>query len=237
MNRKPRRATAADTEPAPVKVRRSAQTRQRILDATAMWLNKKGLALMSLQDLADEVGIQTASFYYHFPSKDALIEEVMQIGIQVVYEDVRRTVEQMGPEVSYREKVHAAIETHLASVLMHGDYTSANLRNFPLAPESVKEKNIAIRRQYAAFWRQLLLEAQQAGEVSRDVDLTIIRLALIGALNWSTEWFNPRKKAIGHIADVICNMLFDGIGIGTGNRPPAPPERSARARRTTRAAP
>lgn len=196
-----------------------------------MWLNRKGLALTSLQDLADEVGMQTASFYYHFPSKDALIEEVMEIGIQVVYEDVQRAVEEIGEEANYRQRIHAGIKAHLASLLMHGDYTSANLRNFPLAPESVKEKNLDIRRRYAAFWRQLLLDAQKAGEISQDVDLTVIRLTLIGALNWSTEWFNPRKKSIDHIANVVCNMVFDGIG--TGATKPTPVK--ARPARRTRA--
>lgn len=206
------KASAAESTSPPQKIKRSQQTRQRILDAAAMWLNRDGLAMMSLQDLANEVGLQTASFYYHFPSKDALIEEVMEIGIQVVYEDVRASLERLGPDASYRERVHAGIRAHLASVLTHGDYTSANLRNFPLAPESMREKNLAIRRKYAELWRKLLADAQRAGEIAPGIDLTIIRLTLIGALNWSSEWFNPRKKSVDTIAEVVCNMLFDGIG-------------------------
>jgi AcrR family transcriptional regulator len=226
MMRTQTKAADVETASAPPKVKRSQQTRQRILDAAAMWLNRDGLAMMSLQDLANEVGLQTASLYYHFPSKDALIEEVMEIGMQVVYEDVRISLEQLGPEASYRERIHAGIRAHLSSLLAHGDYTSANLRNFPLAPESIREKNLTIRRKYADLWRRLLLDAQRAGEIAPDVDLTLIRLTFIGALNWSTEWFNPRKKSIDTIADVICNMLFDGIG-GQGK----PAATRAKARR------
>lgn len=221
------KAPAVKSASPPPKVKRSEQTRKRILDAAAMWLNREGLAMMSLQDLAREVGLQTASFYYHFPSKDALIEEVMEIGIRVVYEDVRAELERLGPEASYRERIHAAIRAHLASVLTHGDYTSANLRNFPLAPVSVREKNLAIRRKYAELWRRLLLDAQRAGEIAPNVDLTLIRLTLIGALNWSSEWFNPRKKSVEAIAEVVCNMLFDGIGEHSKSAP------RAKARRGT----
>lgn len=193
------------------KVKRSEQTRKRILDATALWLNKKGLAVMSLQDLADEVGLQTASLYYHFPSKDALIEEVLHMGIEIVYDDVRRTLEALGPNATYRDRIRAAVRAHLSSLLAHGDYTSANIRNFPLAPDTMREKNIAIRRQYGDYWRQLLLDAQKAGEIAGHVDLTLIRLLLIGAMNWSTEWYNPRKKSVDTIADTICSVLFDGV--------------------------
>jgi AcrR family transcriptional regulator len=200
---------AADNKPK--KIKRSEQTRRRILDAAALWLNKKGLAVTSLQDLADEVGLQTASLYYHFPSKDALIEEVLHKGIEIVYDDVRRALDALGPTATYRERVRVAIVAHLSSLLEHGDYTSANIRNFPLVPDNLREKNLAIRRQYGDYWRQLLEDAQRAGEIAPNIDLSLVRLFLIGALNWSTEWFNPRKKSILAIANAICSMMFDGI--------------------------
>jgi AcrR family transcriptional regulator len=193
------------------KIKRSQQTRQKILDAAALWLNRKGLAIMSLQDLANEVGLQTASLYYYFPSKDALIEEVMHIGIEVVYRDVKDAVERLGPGVSFRDRIRVAVKAHLSSLLAHGEYTSANIRNYPLASDSLREKNLSIRRQYAEYWRTMFEAAQHAGEVAPNVDLTLIRLLLIGAMNWSTEWFNPRKKSIDAISDVICSMLFSGI--------------------------
>lgn len=193
------------------KIKRSEQTRRRILDAAALWLNNKGLAATSLQDLADEVGLQTASLYYHFPSKDALIEEVLHKGIEIVYDDVRRALDALGPAATYRERVRVAIVAHLSSLLEHGDYTSANIRNFPLVSDSLREKNLSIRRQYGDYWRQLLQDAQKAGEIAPNIDLSLVRLLLIGAMNWSTEWFNPRKKSIDSIANAICNMMFDGI--------------------------
>ncbi|TQF27673.1 hypothetical protein UNPF46_30190 [Bradyrhizobium sp. UNPF46] len=199
------------SEKKPGKIKRSEQTRRRILDAAALWLNKKGLAVTSLQDLADEVGLQTASLYYHFPSKDALIEEVLHKGIEIVYDDVRRALDALGPAATYRERVRVAIVAHLSSLLEHGDYTSANIRNFPLVPDSLREKNLSIRRQYGDYWRQLLQDAQKAGEIAPNIDLSLVRLLLIGAMNWSTEWYNPRKKSVDAIANATCNMMFDGI--------------------------
>lgn len=193
------------------KSKRSEQNRKRILDAAALWLNRKGLAMMSLQDLAKDVGLQTASLYYYFPSKDALIEEVLRIGIEVVYRDVVAAVEGLGPEATHRERFQVAIKAHFLSLLAHDEYTSANIRNFPLASEALREGNLSIRRQYGDYWRGLFEAAQKAGEISPNVDITLIRLFLIGAMNWSTEWFNPRKKSIDTLSAAICAMLFDGI--------------------------
>lgn len=193
------------------RIKKSHQTRQRILDVAAYWLNRKGWALTSLQYLAEDIGIRAASIYYYFNSKDELVDEVLRIGIDLVHEEVARKVEELGPDAPYRERIKTAIEAHLSSLLRHGEYTSANIRNFPLAPESIRENNRLIRRKYGEYWRKLFSDAQAAGEIAADLDLTLVRLLLIGGLNWSTDWFNPRKKSVAEIAEESCKILFNGI--------------------------
>ncbi|MCR9243229.1 MAG: hypothetical protein NXH87_17750 [Rhodobiaceae bacterium] len=51
-----------------------------------------------------------------------------------------------------------------------------------------------------------------SGALRSDVDLGLIRMLLMGALNWSVEWYKPGKKSIRAMADHMCLMLFDGIG-------------------------
>ena len=60
---------------------KSARTRERILDAAAHVLSRKGYAGTRLSDVADQAEIQAPAIYYYFPSRDDLIEEVMWSGI------------------------------------------------------------------------------------------------------------------------------------------------------------
>ena len=56
---------------------KSARTRERILDAAAHVLSRKGYAGTRLTDVADQAGLQAPAIYYYFPSREDLIEEVM----------------------------------------------------------------------------------------------------------------------------------------------------------------
>lgn len=48
-----------------------------ILDAVHLLLAKKGYELMTMDEVANEVGIAKASLYKHFPSKEALAAAAM----------------------------------------------------------------------------------------------------------------------------------------------------------------
>jgi TetR/AcrR family transcriptional regulator, cholesterol catabolism regulator len=57
----------------------------------------------------------------------------------------------------------------------------------------------------------MLVAARDAGELRRDVDTTVIRLFLIGALNWTVEWYNPQRGSLQDLSRQIVGVVFDGI--------------------------
>lgn len=203
-NARPRKAKSSR------KFKKSEETRKKILDAAADCLNHEGYALISMQTIADRINIKAASIYYYFSTKDELVDEVLRIGILVVHEDVRNAVEELGNGATCREKLEAAIRAHLLALLNYGDYTSANIRNFSLVPFELRKNNSMVRRNYANYWRGLLDQGKRAGEIRPDADTTLFRLFLIGALNWSTDWYNPRKESVDHITKEIARIFFDG---------------------------
>ena len=53
-------------------------TRQKILDGAAEIFAEKGFTETSIRELADKVGMNAASLYYHFPSKNAILEQMLE---------------------------------------------------------------------------------------------------------------------------------------------------------------
>ena len=191
-------------------MKKSATTRVRILDAAAKRFRRTGYAATTVNDIAKLARVRAASLYYYFESKDELFEEVLNIGIDRIFEKVRRAVEAMPSDATYRQRIQVATETHLITLLKHSDYTAANIINFGLAPTAIRTRHHRRREAYGDFWRALLKKAQLAGEIRRDVDLSLFRLFLIGALNWTEEWYRREGHPIPVLADKFCDLLFDG---------------------------
>jgi len=191
---------------------KSKQTRERILDAAARIFRRRGYAATTLDDIARIAKLRAASIYYYFNSKDHLFEEVLDIGIDRIHREVRRRLDAAPAGASFRDRIRIAIEVHLATLLRHSDYTAANVINYGLAPEIIRRRHRERREAYGDLWRDLLGKAKVAGEIAADADLSLMRLFMIGALNWSQEWYHPKGKTIAQLADEICRMIFDGVG-------------------------
>ena len=68
-----------------------------------------------------------------------------------------------------------------------------------------------MRRAYARYWDELLQAALGAGALRQDTNFAVIRLFLIGALNWTVEWYNPNRGSFSTFSSQITEIVFDGI--------------------------
>jgi AcrR family transcriptional regulator len=197
-------------EPAPAAVPEA--TRDQILAEAARLFRQQGYAATTLRQIADAAGIKAGSIYYHFGSKDEILGVVLDAGIESVTSAVKSRIAALPPGAGYRERIGAALEGHLYGLLHRGDFTSANIRNYGQIPLAAKNRHRLVRRSYAQYWDDLLSEAQAGGALRADASLAVMRLYLIGALNWTVEWYNPQRGSFKSFAAQISTIVFDGIG-------------------------
>lgn len=186
-------------------------TRERILLEAARLFRHHGYAATTLREVADASGIKAGSIYYHFESKEQILGEVLDKGIQVVIDAVKQRVDALPSTASARARIAAAIEGHLWGLLHHGDFTSANIRIYGQIPNAAKTRHRLVRRAYADYWDQLLAGALANDELRSDTSTDVIRLFLIGALNWTVEWYNPQKGSFPDFVRQVTAIIFDGI--------------------------
>jgi AcrR family transcriptional regulator len=190
---------------------KSARTRARILDAAAVVFSRQGYGAR-LSDIAERAGIQTGSLYYHFESREALVAEVLRMGIETSWQAVRAAVESMGPGVTHVDRLAAAVRAHTMSVLSIGHYASAQARIVGHVPKAVSEEHRRDQRRYGDYWNELLRAASEAGELRPDVDLFAARMLAFGAMNWTSDWFgHQRNVGAAAVADTAVIMLLGGI--------------------------
>jgi len=209
-----RAKTSDDDVPSASSARQSerhAEKYKKILDAAAAVFRRKGYAQATLADIARAAGTQAGSLYYYFQGREHLVGEVLAIAMLQTSERVISAVNAMPAGSTVEEKIKVGLREHLSTILQRTDYTGAYERIIDQVPVHVKQKYLALPRAYANFWRELFAEGQGSGEIRSDIDATLLRLQVLGAVTWSLKWFNPALgKSPVEIADHLVEVFLYG---------------------------
>ena len=208
---------------------KSARTRARILDAAAHVLSIKGYAGTRLSDVAEYAEIQAPAIYYYFGSRDDLIEEVMFCGIADMRKHLLKVLDALPPESSPLDRIMAAVEAHLRHELELSDYTTASIRNSGQVPERLRTRQLEEEAGYDAIWGRLFDDAADDGQLRSDLDPRMAQALVLGSLNWTAEWWNPRRSSLELIVKNAQSLVRNGL------RPADEPPTATRAtkRRTS----
>jgi len=187
-------------------------TREAILLAAARIFHRRGYKATTLRDLAKACNLKAGSIYYYFASKEEIVGEVLDRGMRSMIEQVRMAAEAARPASSHRAKIDAALRVHLRT-LFENPYAAANLRIFSQVPPAVRRRNQRLHDAYHAYWRGLFAEAQAAKEIRGDINLSLLRLLIIGAINLVDQWFKPERGSLtpDDLIRQFMLVLFEGM--------------------------
>ncbi len=109
---------------------KSDRTRQRILDTAAQEFRKRGYAGTKVNDIAFAANMRAASIYYYFESKDQIFEEVLEIGLRLVFEAVRRAVDSVPAESADQmvKRIFRSMDEYAKGNPAHDDRTVLCIR-------------------------------------------------------------------------------------------------------------
>ena len=186
-------------------------SKERILLSAARLFRDHGYSATTLRMIASLSEIKAGSIYYHFDSKESILIDVLNRGIENVETEVRIRINALSSNSTFQDKVKTAIEGHLAGMLSNGDYTSANIKIYSQIPSKAKERHKIVRRAYADYWDSLFEEAFENGELREALNKDVFRLFVLGSLNWTTEWYDPKRGSFKELVDQVTSILFFGI--------------------------
>ena len=197
---------------------KSAMTRRRILDAAAYVLSVKGYGGLRLTEVAAQADIQAPAIYYYFSSREDLIEEVMWSGIADMREHLIAILDALPPSTSALDRLLAAVEAHLRHALEISDYTTASIRNAGQVPEVIRKRQIREEERYGEIWRGLINDLARSGGLRLDLDLYIAQMLVLGALNWTVEWWDSRRGSVDAVVANAQSLVRHGLSPVAGLR-------------------
>lgn len=190
---------------------KSERTRERVLRAAARTFRQLGYTAASLRDIAEQAGLKAGSLYYHFDSKEALAEAVMDRGVMGARQRAEAAVAELDAHADALMAVGAAFRGHLGYLLEEADFAVATLRMLHQTPDAVRIRHLRKQRAFGRFYAELFEQARKAGLIRDEFDLSALRMLLLGALNWSPEWFDAGGLSADQLVGQLSLMMRHGL--------------------------
>jgi len=181
-------ATVPRRVPAAAPTKRASSRLPRLLDEAARAFAQRGFAAASVREIVEPVGMLPGSLYCHFATKEALLAAVYKEGVERIGAAVDAAIE---PIADPWQRLEAACVAHLGSLLDQTDYSQVVIRVRPSDAPAAEDALVALRDSYEKRFARLVA----ALPLARPTDRAMLRLMLVGALNWSQTWYRAGRGA------------------------------------------
>jgi AcrR family transcriptional regulator len=192
-----------------LKVRRKSQAngnrREDLLRVCARLFREKGFDGTTIRDISSAAGMHSGSPFYHFPSKQEMLLAVMEQGLA---EGLRRSEAVLAERIAPEEKFRRLVRAHLGTILEEGnDFIPVLLYEWRALTQPNRRRVIALKDRYDALWQKVLDELERRGRVGGDAQ--VARLLVLGAVNWSAQWYRPGGRlSLDEIAAQTTGLLL-----------------------------
>jgi AcrR family transcriptional regulator len=179
--------------------------RAELIAAASKLFKQQGYERTTVRDLAQAVGMQSGSLFYHFRTKEEMLVAVMSAGIGDLTD---RLEEALARTETPLDKLRTLFRVHLETLL--GDdkgALSVLLYEWPSLSDKARAEMIKLRDSYEHDWQQVLDEAAAAGLVHPDT--RALRKLLLGGLHWTIMWYRPEGgQTPTELADRLLELVL-----------------------------
>jgi AcrR family transcriptional regulator len=181
--------------------------REAVLRTAVAFFNEKGFHATSLDEVADALNVTKPTIYHYFSSKDDILFECVQRGVESIREAGAAVAKQGG---SGMERLKAHMRNY--AMVMTEDFGRCVTRtaDHELAQAS-RTRFRALKRETDVTIRGVVEEGMRDGSIAPG-DARLVTFTLTGALNWIARWYDPQGPLRREeIADGCVAILVHGL--------------------------
>ncbi|MEV6550793.1 TetR/AcrR family transcriptional regulator [Streptomyces sp. NPDC051597] len=188
------------------------ERRAELLATAAEVFAAQGYNATTVRRIADEAGLLAGSLYYHFDSKESMLDEILSTFLDQLWEGYdavlaaglgpRETIEALVTE-SFRE-----IDRHRAAVAIY-QKESRHLTELPRFAYLTDSQ-----RRFEQAWLGTLERGVAAGAFRADLDVRLTYRFVRDTVWVAASWYRPGgQHSPEEIARQYLSMVLDGIAV------------------------
>ncbi|MER5308028.1 TetR/AcrR family transcriptional regulator [Streptomyces sp. NPDC002773] len=190
------------------------ERRRELLGTAAEVFAAQGYNATTVRKIADAAGMLAGSLYYHFDSKESMLDEILSTFLGELWEGYdavlhaglgpRETIEALVTE-SFRE-----IDRHRAAVAIYQKESRhlADQPRFQYLTDS--------QQKWEQAWLGTLKRGVEAGDFRADLDVRLTYRFLRDTVWVAASWYRPGgPHSAEEIARQYLSMVLDGVAVRT----------------------
>ena len=188
--------------------RRTGATKQKLFAATLTLVGSKGMAGLTVDDIAAEAGVAKGTVYYNFGSKDALIEALLRYGVDLLADRLREAE----AATDAGDTLGLLIDGMLGFFSEYPTFGQLLVSELWRTPGQWHQTLTLLRDEVTSIIRAQLQRLSDAGQLPDGVDVRTASAALFGtvlvvAMDWQV--FQPERDR-AEVRDSVL-LLVRGI--------------------------
>ena len=176
-------------------------TRAAIMEAAINLFGERGYERTSVSALAKAAGIGKGTIYSYFSSKNEILLAFCEEELAFIYDEIRKKLD---PDAALAEKILLVFMSEFRYVTKNKGFGRTLLREMTFPKEITIEKSKNIEERFLELFIKLFKEAQEKGQLRRDIELVITGGHFYGLyLMALSAWYSGRL----HTEEDVCESL------------------------------
>jgi TetR/AcrR family transcriptional regulator, cholesterol catabolism regulator len=183
--------------------------RREIVEAAALLFRKNGYASTSFNDIAEALGTDRATIYYYVASKRELLLEAVRDAVANLSSGALEIRKSNDPPA---EKLRKLIWSLLTSYAANYPNQYVYIQEGMAVNREQDAHLFKLGKQYERCVVEVIEEGMADGSFRQGGDPKVIMYGLLGALNWTHRWMNPRGRlSAEEIANTFSSLFLEGL--------------------------
>ena len=187
------------------------EKRDRILRAAVKIFSRKGFFNSKVSEIAQAASVADGTIYLYFRNKDDLLISLFEEKMGEVVEDVRRRIAAGGNAL---EKLRIFIGNHMDLLEREAGLVEVLQVELRQSTKFLKDYTPVKFFEYLEIISDILEEGKREGVLRPDLNISIARRAIFGALDELSLTYILSKKPKYHptvTAAELCRLLLEGL--------------------------
>lgn len=187
--------------------------RQEISEAAVKVFHRLGYTAASVSAVAAELGIDRATLYYYFSSKEQMFDEIIRSVLEENVELAKRIAKSgMSPTRKMRELIMALMTSYAANYPLLYIYIREDLKNVSDERSSWSAHMRGLNKSIEQSVIDIVEQGYADGSFRKVGTPKVIAYGVLGMLNWTHRWYKPEHSVSAEdLGKTFAEMIVSGL--------------------------